>query len=260
MKLGLEALGLIAGVTGALVLFVASAIAYRALNTSGGLGALSRGQQLMAKTGSYAGALLVGAGFLAVLLASDQQSPIDRRLDAIDSRLDNLAISAQPTPTPTPQYATRAPIPVTPKEYPLRKQPECEWAGPASDYQQAGGVLSVYDLRTRRFTHVIMRVGDECTNRGIPTGQVVLKWRRWMLRATSERGASVAFMNLPTKPKKSVSAVTITSAPGYRTRIQRQGYGWGTHVGSTNLIPLKGVNRPEDCNSKFFRPEYLRTD
>ena len=101
MKLGLEALGLIAGVTGALLLFVASAIAYRGLSTSSGFGALPRGQQLMAKAGSYAGALLVGAGFLVVLLASQQPTPIDRRLDAIDSRLNNLAhaISAQPTPT-----------------------------------------------------------------------------------------------------------------------------------------------------------------
>ena len=248
--------------TGALLLFVASAIAYRGLSTSSGFGALSRGRQLMAKAGSYAGALLVGAGFLMVLLASQQPTPIDRRLDAIDSRLNNLAhaISAQPTPTSKPEYGARSPIPVTPADYPLQKQPECDWAGPASGYQQAGGALCVYDLRTPRFAHLIMRVGDECTSRGIPTGQVVLKWRRWMLRATSERGASVAFMNLPTQPRKSVSAVTITSAPGYRTRIQRQRYGGGTYVGSTNLIPLERVDRPEDCNGTFFRPAYLRKD
>ena len=60
--------------------------------------------------------------------------------------------------------------------------------------------------------------------------------------------------------RKSVSAVTITSAPGYRTRIQRQRYGGGTYVGSTNLIPLERVDRPEDCNGTFFHPEYLRKD
>lgn len=205
-------------------------------------------------------------GFLLPLLAPSEVEPLKDRVAQTERDLQaaRRQIALRPVPTPTPVYEANAPVPITPSGYPLERSPDCKWAGPASGFQQAGGRLCVYKTKGQKFFHLTMRIGDDCTGRGIPTAEVVLKFRRWMLRATSERGASVAFMNLPMptkngRPHMKVSAVTITSAPGYRTRIERQSYsGGGMWVGSTNLIPLKGVDLPDECSGTIFRPKYLR--